>query len=186
MWTMQVDDVKCEKRVRVDERTGRVVGLCYHAHMNSISTELKSFEDGKAIRAALGDGDVGTEMTTVASSPNREKQYQITVVAGSPGCLNNDPEEQTLRLVKMCIEIYVKDPRGQAFRGRLSTLQPDGASTFVKIGHKLFFEKPMTSDHPFLSQLSALPLFNIYSGSGCFEQMTIGCEQKHVFKRTRE
>jgi hypothetical protein len=188
LWTMQVDDVKCEKRVRVDERTGRVVGLCYHAHKNSVSTELKTFDDCKAISAALDDGEAhyGTEMTTVAFGPNRENQYQITVVAESPGCLNNDPEERTLRLVKMCIEIYVTDPRGEALRGRLSTLQPDGASTFVKIGQKLFFEKPMTSDHPLHKQLSKLPLFNMYSGSGYCKQMTMGCEQKHAFKRTRE
>ena len=38
--------------------------------------------------------------------------------------------------------------RGEKMMGRLTSLQPDGASTFVTIGQKLFFQKQMTQDHP--------------------------------------
>ena len=108
-------------------------------------------------------------------------------MATSAGCLNGDPIERTRLLVKYVCKIWEIHPKGQKTRGILSTLQPDGASTFVKIGHELFFGQEMKGTHPLYPILSKLDLFCMLTGVGPeYERMTIGCEQKHVFKRTRE
>jgi len=188
LYTMMIDDVKTERRLRVDEATGEVIGLCYHACVNDISTKVRSKEDCIAIRDAVNAGDAhyGTEMTTIAFGANREKEYHPTIVACSAGCLNNDPAERTKKLLEMCLTIYIRNPKGQKLRGTLSTIQPDGAIAFVRIGHQLFFKEPMQKSHPLYEKLSKLPLFCLYSAIGEIERVTMGCEEKHVFKRTRE
>eukprot|EP00957_Ditylum_brightwellii_P139168 10607348-Ditylum_brightwellii.AAC.1 len=44
----------------------------------------------------------------------------------------------------------------------------------------------MTAEHPLHKHLQDLPLFNIFSGVDEYMRMTMGCEQKHVFKRRKE
>jgi hypothetical protein len=50
-----------------------------------------------------------------------------------------DPLERSRKLLQKAIYIYVKDPQGQAKMGLLTTVQPDGAGIFVKIGQMFFF-----------------------------------------------
>ena len=45
-----IDDIKGEKRLRVEETTTSVYGLCYHAYENNISTDLNSADDCRSIR----------------------------------------------------------------------------------------------------------------------------------------
>mmetsp|Transcript_6667 Transcript_6667/g.14579 ORF Transcript_6667/g.14579 Transcript_6667/m.14579 type:complete len:1179 (+) Transcript_6667:780-4316(+) len=188
LYVMMVDDVKAEKQVRFCERSGRVLGLCYHAHENDVPTEVKSVEDCEAIAQAIEDQTVhlASEVTCVALGGIREVDYNPRFVATSAGCLENDPTERTELLVRASIATYVNDPRGEAVLGRLSTLQPDGASAFVKLGHKLFFSARMDSTHPLHKHLSGLPLFNMFSGRGIYKRIAMGCECKHVFKRQKE
>jgi hypothetical protein len=44
----------------------------------------------------------------------------------------------------------------------------------------------MNDSHPLHKHLSKLPLFNMYTGVGNHERITMGCEAKHVFKHVRE
>ena len=189
LWTCQIDDVKAEERVRVEEATDRCVGGCYHFYKEGVSTDLTCEEDFIEIRDALQSGrcHYATELTCVALAPNRKEEYHPRVVATSAGCLHGDPIERTRLLVDFVCRIWENHPQGQKTRGILSTLQPDGASTFVKIGHELFFRQEMKDTHPLYPILSKLDLFCMLTGVGPeYERMTIGCEQKHVFKRTRE
>ena len=39
LWTLMIDDVKVEKRVRVEEATDRCVGGCYHFYKEGVSTD---------------------------------------------------------------------------------------------------------------------------------------------------
>ena len=185
---MMIDDVKAEARGRYCNRSGRIVGLCGCAAKNDVSTIINSAEDCEAIARALDSGDVhlATEITNVAIAPIREKDYQTTFVATSAGCLSHDPPERLEHLMRASITTYVGDDRGETTLGRLSTVQSDGAGDFVLLGHGLFFREVMTDKHPLYNHLSILPLFNLHTGSGDYSRVTMGCEQKHVFKRTKE
>jgi len=185
---IMIDDIKGEKRLRVEETTTSVYGLCYHAYENNISTELNSADDCRSIRQALDDGKAhyATEITNVAIGAIRETGYQPIVVATSAGCQGDDPIERTMKLVKVSISIYVNDPRGEQTQGRLSTIQPDGASAFVRVCHSLFFSEELKNDHPLYRHLNKLPLFPMFTGKDVFRRITLGCDMKHVFKRTRE
>ena len=186
--TIMMDDVKVEKRLRIHEASQEAIGMCYHAHMNSIPTKITSHDDCTSIKSAFDDGEVhyATEMTTVAIGPNREFQHQIAVVGCSGGCLNDDPQERCAELLKTTMRKYINHTKGQNMRGHLGTFQPDGAGTFGKIGQEIFLQKPMSKSHPLYAILSQLPLFNLYTNEGEFELITIGCELKHTFKRLRE
>lgn len=156
--TMMIDDIKAEKRLRVEESTTTVFGLCYHAYQNNISNEVNSMKDCEFIRDALENGTAhyATEITNVAIGAIRETGYQPIVVAISAGCLNNDPIERVRKLLEISIHIFVKDPRGEAKQGRLTTIQPDGASAFVQVCHSIFFKNQMRNDHPLYRHLSKL------------------------------
>jgi len=109
---LMIDDLKGEKRLHVEESSSKVIGLCYHAHKNSVSTELNCAEDCVSIRKALDAGEVhyATEITNVAIAPIREFEYRPIVVATSGGCLDQDPFERTLKLVEISIHTYVNSP----------------------------------------------------------------------------
>lgn len=186
--TMMIDDIKAEKRLWVEESTTTVFGLCYHAYQNNISNEVNSMKDCEFIHDALENGKAhyATEITNVAIGAIRETGYQPIVVATSAGCFNNDPIEQVRKLLEISIHIFVKDPCGEAKQGRLTTIQPDGASAFVQVCHSIFFKDQMRNDFPLYRHLSKLELFPMFSGVGIYERMTLGCDMKHVFKRTRE
>ena len=186
--TIMMDDVKVEKRVRVHEASQEVIGLCFHAHKNSIPLKICSYEDCKSIKDAFDNEEVhyATEMTTVAIGPNREKQHQIVIVGCSGGCLDDDPLERSADLLKCTMREYINNPKGQQLRGHLGTFQPDGAGTFSKIGQEIFFQEKMDKSHPLYETLSKLPLFNLHTNSNEFKLVTIGCELKHTFKRLRE
>ena len=167
---IMIDDIKGEKRLRVEETTTSVYGLCYHAYENNISTELNSADDCRSIRQALDDekAHYATEITNVAIGAIRETGYQPIVVATSAGCQGDDPIERTMKLVKVSISIYVNDPRGEQTQGRLSTIQPDGASAFVRVCHSLFFSEELKNDHPLYRHLNKLPLFPMFTGKDVF------------------
>lgn len=55
---LQCDDVKGLPNVRYDEDRKCVVGLCYHAHLNGVSTSIKTVDDIKAIREAVASDEV--------------------------------------------------------------------------------------------------------------------------------
>jgi len=185
---MMIDDVKAEPRARYCSRSGKVLGLCGCAAKNHISTNINSAEDCEAIAQALNNGDahLATEITNVAIGPIRMKDYQPVFIATSAGCLSKDPPERLEQLVRASVAAYVSDPRGEATLGRLSTIQPDGAGAFVSLSQRLFFSDIMTDHHPLYRHLSVLPLFNMHTGSGIYERLTAGCEQKHGWKRTKE
>lgn len=188
LWNLQVDDIKGEKRLRIDERDGKVRGLCYHAVENNISLDIKCPGDCDTICNAFDEGKVhySQELTNIAFAPIREKSYEPRVVATSAGCREGDPQERLYLAMSIAIGLYVKHEKGQKLRGTLSTVQPDGATSFVKIGHCLFFSKKMKDDHPLFSILSKLPLFCLWTGTGDFARVTMGCEMKHSGKRVRE
>ncbi|KAH8068159.1 proteasome-activating ATPase [Aureococcus anophagefferens] len=180
LWHLKIDDVKGDKRLRVDDKDGLIKGCCFHAK-HHVSLKINAFSDVVAVRDAIDEGRVhyGTELTVVAIAANRELNYEPHIVALSAGCLNGDPPERTRRIIEQAIEVWVSDLRGQAMRGVLTTVQPDGAASFVKTCHAMFFCKKMTAAHPLHSHLSCLPLFPLWTGDG----VTAGCELKHTMKR---
>ncbi|KAJ1446232.1 hypothetical protein M885DRAFT_591908, partial [Pelagophyceae sp. CCMP2097] len=182
-----MDDVKVEKRLRVD-LDSKVRGLCYHAHTSHLNLEIKGEADIDAIKDAPDNGTVHytTELTTVAIGPIRKADYGTKVIATSGACLSRDPRERTQELVALTLAVWTRDPRGQAMRGRLTTMQADGAATFVKISQEVFFGKDMDASHPLHDVLKPLVLFCKKTGEGIYEGTTSGCEQKHVMKRLRE
>ena len=183
-----MDDIKGSKRVRIDERDGCVRGVCWHG-VNTIDPHVKTWADAQAIRTALDKGVIhhGTEITHIAIAANAERGHKPIVVATSAGCLSKDPPERTQLMLEMVARIYILDKRGQAARGPLVTLQPDGASGFVKLSQELFFSEKMATDHPLFRRLSPLVLFHLrVSSTPLFRGLTAGCEGLHVGKRVRE
>lgn len=171
LWHLKIDDVKGDKRLRVDDKDGLIKGCCFHAK-HHVSLKINAFSDVVAVRDAIDEGRVhyGTELTVVAIAANRELNYEPHIVALSAGCLNGDPPERTRRIIEQAIEVWVSDLRGQATRGVLTTVQPDGAASFVKTCHAMFFCKRMTAAHPLFPQLSCLPLFPLWTGDGVYER----------------
>ncbi|KAJ1447686.1 hypothetical protein M885DRAFT_591237, partial [Pelagophyceae sp. CCMP2097] len=187
LWRLMMDDVKVEKRLRVD-LDSKVRGLCYHAHTSHLNLEIKGEADIDAIKDAPDNGTVHytTELTTVAIGPIRKADYGTKAIATSGACLSRDPRERTQELVALTLAVWTRDPRGQAMRGRLTTMQADGAATFVKISQEVFFGKDMGASHPLHDVLKPLVLFCKKTGEGIYEGITNGCEQKHDMKRLRE
>ncbi|KAJ1446403.1 hypothetical protein M885DRAFT_502138 [Pelagophyceae sp. CCMP2097] len=179
LWRIMIDDVKVESRLRVDEVDSKVRGACYHAREIHLDLEIISETDIDAIKDALEAGTVhyATECTIIAIAPIREKDYETKVVGTSGGCLSHDPRERTQELVALTLAVWTRDPRGQAMRGRLTTLQPNGAAAFVNMSQELFFGKDMGASHSLYEVLK--PLVLIYADA------TSGCESNHVMKRIR-
>lgn len=100
--------------------------------------------------------------------------------------MKRDPRERTLKLLEMVITIWKRDPRGEATRGPVTTVQPDGAPAFVNMSQGLFFSVDMTAEHPIHYLIAPLVLFCNKTGEGVCANVTSGCEQKHVMKRFRE
>jgi hypothetical protein len=121
LYVMMIDDIKGEKRFRVDARDGCLRGICYHAHKENISLYIKSEEDCYTIKQALDDKRIhpATEITNVAITPIREHDYAPVIVATSAGCTVKDPLERSRKLLQSAIYIYVKDLQGQAKMGCL-------------------------------------------------------------------
>ncbi|KAJ1444335.1 hypothetical protein M885DRAFT_581045, partial [Pelagophyceae sp. CCMP2097] len=188
LWRIMFDDVKLQPRLRVDEHDCKVRGLCYHAATAHLNLEIRGEEDIDAIKEALENGSVhySTECTNFAVAPIRRKNYSTKVVATSGGCLKRDPRERTLKLLEMVITIWKRDPRGEATRGPVTTVQPDGAPAFVNMSQGLFFSVDMTAEHPIHYLIAPLVLFCNKTGEGVCANVTSGCEQKHVMKRFRE
>ena len=183
-----MDDVKGSRRVRLDERDGCVRGICWHG-VDTIDPHVKTWADAQAIRTALDNGVIhhGTEITNIAIASNAEHGHKPIIVATSAGCLSKDPPERTQMMLEMVARVYILDERGQAARGPLVTLQPDGASGFVKLSHELFFSEKMAKEHPLFHRLSPLVLFHLgVSSTPLFRGLTAGCEGLHVAKRVRE
>ena len=183
-----MDDIKGSKRVRVDERDGCVRGICWHG-VNTIDPHVKTWADAQAIRTALDNGVIhhGTEITNIGIAANAERGHKPIIVATSAGCLSKDPPERTQIMLEMVARVYILDERGQAARGPLVTLQPDGASGFVKLSHQLFFSEKMAEGHPLFHRLSPLVLFHLgVSSTPLYRGLTAGCEGLHVGKRVRE
>ena len=49
---MMIDDLKCERRLRIDEATMCVAGLCYHARQY-VDPQLRSFDDCYSIKDGI-------------------------------------------------------------------------------------------------------------------------------------
>ena len=135
-----VDDVKGKNRFRVNEAINILYGACYHAHLNRVYLSVNSADDCIGIKQALLNDELyyATEFTTLALLPNREKDYAPRIIAGSAGCLRNDPPERTKELIVMSINKLIRNDSGEKKLGCLTTIQPDGAAHFIEIGHDLF------------------------------------------------
>jgi len=186
---LQIDDIKGEKRVRVDDHDGHVRGICYHVYLNKISLDIRSPKDCEYIRDELNKGTIhyANDITNVAIAPNRETNYNPKIVATSAGCPNGDPIERTKLLVEECIRHYVNNPEGQLKRGILATIQSDSAGQFVSgVCKELFLSQDMDATHPLHSILKDLPFICLRCGKDIFERIAPGSEMKHAAKRFRE
>ncbi|KAH8080429.1 hypothetical protein JL720_9124 [Aureococcus anophagefferens] len=72
LWHLKIDDVKGDKRLRVDDKDGLIKGCCFHAK-HHVSLKINAFSDVVAVRDAIDEGRVhyGTELTVVAIAANR-------------------------------------------------------------------------------------------------------------------
>ena len=160
VYVLMMDDVKGSSRVRVSDQDGCLRGVCYHG-LGIIDPKLVSFQQAKQVAQKMYDGEIhhGTEITNLALARNSEKGYSPVVVATSAGCSKNDPAERTSLLLHYTLKIWYEDPRGYKMRGPVTTLQPDGASQFVKAAQGMFFAKKMDASHPLHAELFQLKLF---------------------------
>eukprot|EP00966_Prymnesium_polylepis_P125564 2902831-Prymnesium_polylepis.1 len=163
---LQMDAINGSKRARISDHDGCVRGVCHH---------MKGLLDPKR-QGPLRHSD----HANVAIAANAEKGYKPVIVATSGGCLSNDPPERTQRLIELTVRVWTQDERGEKLRGPLSTLQPDGASGFAKLSHRMFFDAPMEADHPLYDLLSPLQLYNLYvARDDRYKGIRPGCELKH-------
>ncbi|KAJ1445494.1 hypothetical protein M885DRAFT_579101, partial [Pelagophyceae sp. CCMP2097] len=188
LWRTTLDDVKGEKRFRIDDYDGCLRGACYHAKTEHVDLNVKSEADLDFIKTAFDEGRIhyAPEITNIAVGPIREDDYCIKVVATSAGCTRVDPPERTELLIDLVQRVWHTDPRGEELRGVMTTIQPDGAAAFVKIAHQAFFSSIMQQEHTLYKHLGQLPLYSLRTGTGHLQLMTAGCEQKHCGKRFRE
>ena len=185
---LMMDDVKGSSRLRISHVDGCIRGICYHG-LGVVDPKLTSYEQAELIASKISSGEIhhGTEITNVAIAANAEKGYKPIVVATSAGCTTGDPVERTKLLLHYVLQIWKTDPRGCKARGPISTLQPDGASVFVKAAQGMFFVKKMDEGHPLHCELAGLKLFNLHVAIDAnYVNSTAGCEQKHTGKRARE
>ena len=182
-----MDDVKGNKQLTAHE-SGHVRGLCYHAALNKVPTHVTRWEDIEAIQAALQSGEAhfASEFTTVGLVANRRSEYHPKICGVSAGCQTGDPPERVRSLLSTVIELYVNDPRGQESMGMLATIQPDGAASFAKVAHQLFFSAKMDDGHQLYKHLKPLQLMNLHCGEGVYRNIAPGCEHQHTGKRFKE
>ena len=188
VYVLMMDDVKGSSRVRVSDHDGCLRGVCYHGR-GVIDPKLISFVQAKQVAQKLHDGEIhhATEITNIALARNSEKGYSPVVVATSAGCSKGDPIERTKLLLHYALKIWHEDTRGYSMRGPITTLQPDGASLFVKAAQGMFFAKKMETSHPLHPELFQLKLYNMFVGVDPeYFRVAAGCEQKHAGKRARE
>ena len=136
-----MEDINGKRKLRVNKITSKVLGICYHSHLNRIGTEVNREEDCISIKESLDSGDYhcASEFTNVVFVPNREHSYECIFFVTSSGCQNNDPEESKYLLIKTCIKIYINCLNGEGGIGRLSTLKTYRDLVFIKIGQNIFF-----------------------------------------------
>ena len=72
-----IDDLKGERRLRIDEATMCVAGLCYHAR-HYVNLQLRSVDDCYSIKDGIKKNNFhySTEITNIAIAPIREHEYQ--------------------------------------------------------------------------------------------------------------
>jgi hypothetical protein len=133
-----IDDAIGEKRVRIDDHDGYVRGLCYHAHKNKINSHITCAHDCELIKKSLEQKNKvhhANQVANFAIKPIRKNDNSSRLVATSAGCQNGDPLEPTLKILTTAKKIWTTESE----RGIISTIQSDGAGSFVKIGQMLFF-----------------------------------------------
>eukprot|EP00957_Ditylum_brightwellii_P046161 3502405-Ditylum_brightwellii.AAC.1 len=103
-------------------------------------------------------------LRTVRQLPRLLRMKTITMPP-SATCLENDLPECIEHLVWTSIKIYITNPHSEKILGHLWTIQPDGASSFVALSNKMFFNSKIAAEHPLYKHLHDLHLLNIFSGA---------------------
>ena len=189
LWTLSLDSTVIDERMRASMNQPEALGVCPCATGAGLSMRFQSEADIDSLLTLLQErsAHMASEVLAIGLVPNRHDDYGLKMVFAQGICKHADAK-LLAEVLTAVIKIWKHDPRGEATRGPLATVQSDGAPIMVRAGHDLFdspFDAASASMHPVAGALSQCVLFPRFCGTGIFEGMVDGRDGKHNGKRLR-
>ncbi|KAF4596881.1 hypothetical protein EYR40_007427 [Pleurotus pulmonarius] len=175
---LMLDELKVEGRLRYDERTNSIVGVC-REHAVKGSLEYSSKEEPNLLVESLRTGDIhlGVEATVGAIGLlcGDTRLYSARPILVSASCKRETGSEHA-KLIQTCIDASKKTTY------RTISIASDGESRRGEALIQLTFKKSLAESSPIYPLLSPLPFMNLEVGD---DDITADKDYKHVFKRLR-
>ena len=190
MWLFIIDDVAVDERLRWDEWTNKIVGIC-REHSAELDVTFDGTEVLDRIKAAIERGEVhyGSEATVGALVPLRGQNYSAIPLFVSLTCKKNETASSLAPFMESFFSSWYLNSEGYEKRGPCGACISDGAANFRLAAAALFNQRPLRQDideyheGEMFKMLSHLRLFDTSVGRFLIVD---GSDDKHGGKRFRE
>ncbi|KAF7338947.1 hypothetical protein MVEN_01970900 [Mycena venus] len=178
-------EVATEKRVRHDDRTNKVVGVC-RPHGYKLPLDLQTENDLKTLCDELrkGKAHIAGEATVAAlgTLTSNPRLYAVRPVLFSADCKNEDGAEHAATVLRPLITAIKKKSKRNNTTYRLICAASDGEARRGKAFVMEFMKRPLAPESPIFPLLDGLEFMNFLVGD---DNMTADKDAKHALKCLR-
>ena len=190
MWLFIIDDVAVDERIRWDQWTNRIVGLC-REHSHDVNVTFDSTDVLDRLKYAIDQGKVhyGSEATVGALVPLRGNNYSAIPLFVSLTCKKDETASSLAPFMEHFFSAWYADSRGYKQRGPCGACISDGAANFRLAAAEQFNSNLLRPniekyhEGEIFALLSQLRLFDLKVGRFL---VVDGSDDRHGGKRFRE
>ncbi|KAJ6491055.1 hypothetical protein C8R45DRAFT_826083, partial [Mycena sanguinolenta] len=181
-----LDEVSTEKRVRYDDRTNKVVGVC-REHGWKLPLVLDTENDLKMLCEGLKEGKtahIAGEATvaglgTLTSNP---RLYAVRPILFSADCKRENGAEHAVNVLHPLLTAIKNKAKRNNTTYRLICAASDGEARRGKAFVMEFMKRPLAPESPIFPLLEGLEFMNLLVGD---DDMTADKDAKHALKCLR-
>ncbi|KAJ7717383.1 hypothetical protein B0H16DRAFT_1338120, partial [Mycena metata] len=182
---LMLDEIATEKRVRYDDRTNKVVGVC-RQHGHKVPLELNSEDDLEVLCDGLKNGDahLGREATVAAfgALSANPREYSARPILFSADCKHESGREHAKKILRPLVTaINNKSDRGNT-KFRLICVASDGESRRGTAFAREYMKRPLSPSSRIFQHLQGLEFMNYLVGD---DDVTCDKDFKHAIKCLR-